>query len=88
MPYQKRRGYFIQVFLRKVIKVIYPSIDEMLKNIDSRYSLVILAAKRARQLREGQVARDDSSTFKEVTSALEDISSGRISFERTKNGIK
>ncbi len=68
--------------------MIYPSIDEMLKNIDSRYSLVILAAKRARQLREGQVARDDSSTFKEVTSALEDISSGRISFERTKNGIK
>ncbi|RJX29343.1 MAG: DNA-directed RNA polymerase subunit omega [Dethiobacter sp.] len=68
--------------------MIYPSIDELLKNVDSRYSLVIMAAKRARQLRENQVARDDSHIFKEVTSALEDISSGRISFERTKNGIK
>jgi len=60
----------------------------MLKNVDSRYSLVILAAKRARQLRENQAARDDSTAFKEVTAALEDISSGRITFERTKNGIK
>jgi DNA-directed RNA polymerase subunit omega len=68
--------------------VIYPSIDEMLKNVDSRYSLVILAAKRARQLREGQAAGDNTSIFKEVTSALEDIAAGKITFERTKNGIK
>lgn len=68
--------------------LIYPSIDEMLKNVDSRYSLVILAAKRARQLREGQVAGDSTSVFKEVTSALEDIAAGKITFERTKNGIK
>lgn len=69
-------------------RVIYPSIDEMLKNVDSRYSLVILAAKRARQLREGQAAGDNTSIFKEVTSALEDIAAGKITFERTKNGIK
>jgi DNA-directed RNA polymerase subunit omega len=60
----------------------------MLKNVDSRYSLVILAAKRARQLREGQAAGDNTSIFKEVTSALEDIAAGKITFERTKNGIK
>jgi DNA-directed RNA polymerase subunit omega len=71
-----------------VRRVIYPSIDEMLKNVDSRYSLVILAAKRARQLREGQAAGDNTSIFKEVTSALEDIAAGKITFERTKNGIK
>ena len=69
-------------------RLIYPSIDEMLKNVDSRYSLVILAAKRARQLREGQAAGDSASIFKEVTSALEDIAAGKITFERTKNGIK
>ncbi len=68
--------------------VIYPSIDEMLKNVDSRYSLVILAAKRARQLRENQAIRDDSSVFKEVTSALEDIYAQKITFERVKDGIK
>ena len=49
--------------------------------------LVILAAKRARQLREGQAAGDSASIFKEVTSALEDIAAGKITFERTKNCI-
>lgn len=68
--------------------MIYPSIDEMLQKVDSRYSLVILAAKRARQIRENQLNKEETSGFKEVTSALEDIYAGKITFERTKNGIK
>ncbi len=68
--------------------MIYPSIDHMLGKVDSRYSLVILAAKRARQLRENKTSREDVAVFKEVTVALEDISKDRITFERTKNGIK
>lgn len=69
--------------------MLYPSIDEMLKKVDSRYSLVILSAKRARQLRESQMAKeDDPSTFKEVSAALEDVLSEKITYERTKNGIK
>jgi len=68
--------------------LIYPSIDQLLDKVDSRYSLVILAAKRARQLRENQSSREDVATFKEVSVALEDISKDRITFERTKDGIK
>ncbi len=68
--------------------MIYPSIDDILGKVDSRYSLVILTAKRARQLRENQSAREDIAAFKEVTAALEEISNDRITFERTKNGIK
>ncbi|MGI5882705.1 MAG: DNA-directed RNA polymerase subunit omega [Dethiobacteria bacterium] len=69
--------------------MIYPSIDEMLKKVDSRYSLVIMAAKRARKLREQQVLRDNAgNSFKEVSSALEDVVSGKITFERIKDGIK
>ena len=68
--------------------MIYPSIDEMLKTVDSRYSLAILAAKRARQLRDKHIAKGESGLFKEVTSALEEIASGKITFERTKDGIK
>ena len=68
--------------------MIYPSIDEMLQKVDSRYSLVILAAKRARQIRENQLSKEETGGFKEVTSALEDIYAGKITFERTKNGIK
>lgn len=68
--------------------MIYPSIDNILNKVDSRYSLVILAAKRARQLREGQSTREDVTALKEVTAALEDIAKDMITFERTKNGIK
>jgi DNA-directed RNA polymerase subunit omega len=68
--------------------VIYPSIEQMLEKVDSRYSLVIMTAKRARYFRENQMDKEGSSTIKEVTTALEDIAAGRITFERTKSGIK
>jgi DNA-directed RNA polymerase subunit omega len=32
--------------------VIHPRIDELLENVDSRYALVIVAAKRARQIND------------------------------------
>lgn len=68
--------------------MLYPSIDELLKNVDSRYSLVIMAAKRARQLREKQNSSEEIKPKKEVSVALEEIAAGKISFERTKDGIK
>ncbi len=68
--------------------MIYPSIDEMLKTVDSRYSLAILAAKRARQLREKHIAKEEAGLFKEVSFSLEEIASGKITFERTKSGLK
>ena len=70
------------------MKVIYPSVYEMLKKVDSRYSLVIMAAKRARQLRELTNSEEDLGIFKEVSFALKDIASGKVTFERTKDGIK
>lgn len=60
----------------------------MLQNVDSRYSLVIMTAKRARQLREKQLGKEDPGFIKEVTAALEDIAAGKVDFERTKDGIK
>lgn len=70
------------------MKVIYPPVDELLDKVDSRYSLVIMAAKRARQLREMKSNDEDAGSLKEVTSALKDIIAGKITYERTKNGIK
>lgn len=34
--------------------MLYPSIDEMMNKVDSKYSLVVAASRRARQLREGE----------------------------------
>lgn len=68
--------------------MIYPSIDDLLTKVDSRYSLVILAAKRARQLRDIQGNAEEGASLKEVTAALEEISERKITYERTKDGIK
>ena len=68
--------------------MIYPSIDELLDKVDSRYTLVIAAAKRGRQLRDGSPPLVECSSRKEVTIALHEINSGKIAYERTKDGIK
>ena len=33
--------------------MLYPSIDEMMKKVDSKYSLVVAASRRASMLRDG-----------------------------------
>lgn len=68
--------------------MIYPPIDELLKHVDSKYTLVIAAAKRGRQLRDGSKLTIESTSRKEVTIALEEISTGNIIYERTRDGIK
>ncbi len=59
--------------------MLYPSIDEMMTKVDSKYSLVVAAARRARSLREG--GRTDvksPKSHKFVGVALEEIYEDRI----------
>ncbi|ASA21046.1 DNA-directed RNA polymerase subunit omega [Paenibacillus donghaensis] len=59
--------------------MLYPSIDEMMTKVDSKYSLVVASARRARQLREG--GRTDIKSprsYKYVGVALEEIYEDRI----------
>lgn len=65
-----------------------PSLDQLLEVANSRYSLVVAAAKRSRQLLEGATPKVDSSSNKHVTVALEEISEGLIGYQATKTGIK
>lgn len=67
--------------------MIYPSLDELLKKVDNRYTLVTAAAKRARKILEEEKS-DEEKTIKPVSSALEEIGAGKIKVERTKAGIK
>ncbi len=68
--------------------MIYPSIDELLERVDSKYTLVITAAKRGRQIRDGAKTTVECASRKEVTIALHEITAGNIEYERPKNGIK
>lgn len=64
--------------------MIYPSIDTLINKVDSKYTLVIAAAKRARMLNEGARRMVDSHSMKDVSIALEEISMGKIGYERLK----
>lgn len=59
--------------------ISYPSIDKLLDKVDSRYSLAILAAKRAHQLEAGEFEMlDDYKSSKTVGMALEEVAAGKI----------
>lgn len=66
--------------------MIYPSLDNLVKHVDSRYTLVTVAAKRARKILEE--TQNQEKSVKAVTVALEEIQAGKIKVERTKTGIK
>ena len=82
--------------------MIEPKIDDLLAQVDSKYSLVILAAKRAReinsyysQLGEGRgefvppLVESGGLTNKPLSIALEEIAEGKVDAERPEGlGVK
>jgi len=68
--------------------MIEPSINSLMKRMDSRYTLVVATAKRARQLAEGAPKLVDCNSDKPVTIAIQEINENKITYVRTKNGIK
>lgn len=82
--------------------MIEPKIETLLESVDSKYTLVILAAKRSRQINsyfnqlgEGvaeftppQVPLRADRAPKALSIALREISEGTVSYERTTDGVK
>ena len=72
--------------------MIHPRIDELLEHVDTRYALVIVAAKRARQINNyhhqlGEGTFDDfppplveSRSKNYLTMALEEIAEGKLKY--------
>ena len=82
--------------------MIEPKIETLLEDVDSKYTLVILAAKRSRQvnsyftqLGEGvaeftppQVPLRADRAPKALPIALQEIAEAKVGYERTVEGIK
>jgi DNA-directed RNA polymerase subunit omega len=61
--------------------MLYPSIDSLLNKIDSKYSLVSVAAKRARYMQQHEDLRlEKYVSHKFVGKALEEIYSGKLTY--------
>ena len=82
--------------------MIEPKIETLLKDVDSKYTLVILAAKRSRQINsyfsqlgEGvaeftppQIPMMPDKAPKALSIAMQEISEGLVSYERTTDSTK
>ena len=68
--------------------MIKPPLEALLGRVENKYALVIVAAKRARQLKEGALPMVEVDSANPVTVALEEIAAGKIRFEMPKIGLK
>ncbi|WP_413627266.1 DNA-directed RNA polymerase subunit omega [Fructilactobacillus vespulae] len=65
--------------------MLYPSIDKLLEIVDSRYSLIMLASKRAEELDQGAAPLlTKYHNKKTVGMALEEIAAGVLKIEPSK----
>ena len=64
--------------------MIEPGITKLDKYVDSRYTLVAMAAKRARMIGKAiNVGEAEDNGEKPVTSAVNEISSGKVGYVRS-----
>lgn len=68
--------------------LIKPTLESLMTKVDSKYTLVTLAAKRARELTEGDEPLVDTKTDRVVSIAMEEIDEGKITYKSTQSGIK
>lgn len=62
--------------------ILYPSVDKLLENVDSRYKLISLASKRAHELEAGAAPTQESfESVKTIGQALEEIEAGDVIIE-------
>lgn len=68
--------------------MINPSVVNLLKKVDNRYSLIISTSKRARQIIDGEEVLVNTKSTKPLTVAINEINQGVITVQKIKDGIK
>ena len=68
--------------------MINPPIEDLLSKVDNKYTLVVEASKRARQLVDGAPELVKCESAKPVTIATHEISEEKVSYERAYDAAK
>jgi DNA-directed RNA polymerase subunit omega len=58
----------------------FPSLEHALNKVSNRYLLVVLAAKRARQLNRGAAPRVETRHKKPTSTSMEEIASAKVEY--------
>jgi len=56
-------------------------IEDLMEHVDSKYRLVIVAAKRAKQLNRGAAPLVQTRSVKPTYQALEEVATGKLAYE-------
>ena len=69
--------------------IVKPTVKELLKHAENRYSLVIATAKRARQIAKGAPVKTEVDERSVVTLAANEIAEGKIDiYEENENEVE
>jgi DNA-directed RNA polymerase subunit omega len=60
------------------MKMLYPPVADLLKNVQSRYLLVNVVAQRARQIASEAEELQEELTEKPVTLAIREVAEGKL----------
>ncbi len=66
--------------------MIYPSIDKLLNQVGSKYLLVNLVAKRAKEMKKNhhyQIPEEKYTSKSDIGKALEEVTNGLIILEKS-----
>ena len=58
--------------------LVKPAVTDLLKKVDNRYSLVIMTAKRARQIAEGEMPMTKMEDKSPVSLAVDEIYEDKV----------
>lgn len=68
--------------------MIHLELNDLLKRVDCRYTLVVETAKRARQLIDGAQPLTENEDQNQVSQAVDEILKDRVTYIRVTDGIK
>lgn len=68
--------------------MINPPIIDLLEKVGDRYSLVVVASKRAREIIDGDEPLVDIPSTKPVTIAVNEVNQEKLEFKSVAEGIK
>ena len=60
--------------------IINPPIDDLMKKVDSKYTLVVATAKRAREIQKTGIVFTECDSDKPVTIAINEINENKVTF--------
>jgi DNA-directed RNA polymerase subunit omega len=70
-------------------ETVFGDLDELLKHVDSKFTLVNVVTKRAKQLNNGAPPLgDEVNPNKPVSTAFNEVGLGKIPYKRMREGIK